>query len=91
MTARRRRAALCMLRGPRPRPAAIFLRCYGPEFAAKAVQQWITAVGARAAYIAPGSPWENEYVESLRPVGGQWQAQCHPGGTLGRNKADADR
>ena len=32
---------------------------------AEAVQEWITAVGARTAYIAPGSPWENGYVESL--------------------------
>ena len=31
----------------------------GPEFVAKAVQDWIGAVGARTAYIAPGSPWEN--------------------------------
>ena len=30
----------------------------GPEFVAKAVQDWIAAVGAKAAYIAPGSPWE---------------------------------
>ena len=37
----------------------------GPEFVAKAVQGWITAVGARTAYIAPGSPWENGYVESF--------------------------
>jgi putative transposase len=37
----------------------------GPEFLAKAVQDWITAVGARTAYIAPGSPWENGYVESF--------------------------
>ena len=29
----------------------------GPEFIAKAVQEWITAVGAGTAYIAPGSPW----------------------------------
>jgi putative transposase len=28
----------------------------GPEFVAEAVQAWITAVGARMAYIAPGSP-----------------------------------
>jgi putative transposase len=28
----------------------------GPEFVAEAVQAWITAVGARTAYIAPGSP-----------------------------------
>ena len=37
----------------------------GPEFLAKAVQDWIAAVGARTAYIAPGSPWENGYVESF--------------------------
>src|SRR5215207_5567357 len=33
----------------------------GPEFIAKAVQEWISAVGAKTAYIAPGSPWENGY------------------------------
>ena len=37
----------------------------GPEFVAKAVQEWISAVGAKAAYITPGSPWENGYVESF--------------------------
>ena len=37
----------------------------GPEFVAKAVQEWIAAVGARTAYIAPGSPWENGYIESF--------------------------
>ena len=37
----------------------------GPEFVAKAVREWITAVGAKTAYIEPGSPWENGYVESF--------------------------
>ena len=37
----------------------------GPEFIANAVQDWITAVGAKTAYIAPGNPWENCYVESF--------------------------
>jgi putative transposase len=37
----------------------------GPEFVAKQVQRWIAAVGAKTAYIAPGSPWENGYVESF--------------------------
>jgi putative transposase len=37
----------------------------GPEFIAKAVQEWIAAVGAQTAYIAPGSPWENGYCESF--------------------------
>ena len=39
--------------------------CYGPEFVAKAVQEWIGAVGAKTAYIAPGSPWENGFIESF--------------------------
>jgi hypothetical protein len=30
----------------------------GPEFIAKAVQEWIRGVGAKTAYITPGSPWE---------------------------------
>ena len=37
----------------------------GPEFVARAVQAWITTVGAKTAYIEPGSPWENGYVESF--------------------------
>ena len=37
----------------------------GPEFVAQAVQNWIKAIGARTAYIEPGSPWENRYCESF--------------------------
>jgi putative transposase len=37
----------------------------GPEFVAKAVQTWIATVGAKTAYIAPGSPWENGFIESF--------------------------
>ena len=37
----------------------------GPEFVARAVQEWIAALGAKTAYIQPGSPWENGYVESF--------------------------
>ena len=37
----------------------------GPEFVAKAVQKWIGAVGAKTAYIMPGSPWENGFIESF--------------------------
>lgn len=37
----------------------------GPEFVALAVRDWIAAVGARTAYIEPGSPWENGYCESF--------------------------
>ena len=37
----------------------------GPEFIAQAVRDWISAVGAKTAYIEPGSPWENGYCESF--------------------------
>jgi Integrase core domain len=37
----------------------------GAEFVAKAVQEWIAAAGAKTAYIAPGSPWENGFIESF--------------------------
>jgi transposase InsO family protein len=37
----------------------------GPEFVAQSVRNWIAAVGAKTAYIEPGSPWENGYVESF--------------------------
>ena len=37
----------------------------GPEFVAEAVRRWVAAVGARAAFIEPGSPWENGYIASF--------------------------
>ncbi len=37
----------------------------GPEFIAEAVRDWIAAVGAKTAYIQPGAPRENGYVESF--------------------------
>ena len=37
----------------------------GPEFVAEAVRRRIAAVGAQIAFIEPGSPWENGYVESF--------------------------
>ena len=36
----------------------------GPDVAV-AVKGWITGVGAKTAFIEPGSPWENGYVESF--------------------------
>jgi putative transposase len=52
---------LFILRGP---PA--FVRSdNGPEFVAKDVRGWIEAVGAKTAFIEPGSPWENGYIESF--------------------------
>ena len=37
----------------------------GSEFIAKAVQEWLSRIGVKTLYIAPGSPWENGYNESF--------------------------
>jgi len=37
----------------------------GPEFVAKDLCKWLTATGAKTAYIEPGSPWENGFCESF--------------------------
>lgn len=37
----------------------------GPEFAAAAVTEWLGNLGVNTAFIEPGSPWENGYVESF--------------------------
>ena len=46
-------------------PPAFVRSDNGPEFVAQAVRDWIAAVGAKTAFIEPGSPWENGYVESF--------------------------
>ena len=59
-----------ILRGP---PA--FIRSdNGPEFVAEAVREWIAAVGAKTAYIAPGSPLDRPWIAM-----GEWllrELQC---------------
>ena len=37
----------------------------GPEFAAKAVREWLSRLGVETLFIEPGSPWENGYIESF--------------------------
>ncbi len=37
----------------------------GSEFTAWAVRKWLAKVVVKTLYIAPGSPWENGYVESF--------------------------
>lgn len=37
----------------------------GPEFTSKAIRQWLTRLDIKTLYIAPGSPWENGYTESV--------------------------
>ena len=45
----------------------------GPEFIAKRLRQWLSAVGAKTLYIEPGSPWENGYCESFN---GKLRDEC---------------
>jgi len=43
-----------------------FLRCgNGPEMTAHALRDWCRFSRAGSAYIEPGSPWQNAYVESF--------------------------
>lgn len=37
----------------------------GPEFVAELIRQWLKDLGVEAAFIEPGSPWENGYIESF--------------------------
>ncbi len=37
----------------------------GPEYFAKAAQDWIAAVGAKTAYMEPGNPWETGHIEGF--------------------------
>ena len=46
--------------------APAYIRCdNGPELTANALRDWCRFSGAGAAYIEPGSPWQNPYVESF--------------------------
>lgn len=61
---------LFILRGP---PEFIWSD-NGAEIIAQKVRAWIGAVGAKTAFIAPGSPWENGYCESFN-----CQSRCKTG------------
>jgi putative transposase len=37
----------------------------GPEFTAQAVRRWLSRLDVKPAFIEPGSPWENGYIESF--------------------------
>ena len=45
----------------------------GPEFIAKAIQDWIAESGSQTIYITPGSPWENPFIESFN---GKFRDEC---------------
>ena len=37
----------------------------GAEFTATAIREWLANLEVKTLYIAPGSPWENDYIESF--------------------------
>ena len=39
--------------------------CHGGDYTAKAVRDWLRRVDVKTLYIDPGSPWENDYNESV--------------------------
>ncbi len=45
----------------------------GPEFTAKAVIEWLTSHRIGPAFIEPGSPWQNGYIESFN---GKFRDEC---------------
>lgn len=46
--------------------APVFIRSdNGPEMIADAIQKWLRETGVGPLYVAPGSPWENGYIESF--------------------------
>jgi len=45
----------------------------GPEFIARALNQWLSQNGTRTIYIDPGSPWQNAYGESFN---GRFRDEC---------------
>ena len=46
--------------------APAFIRCdNGPELTANALRDWCRFARAGSAYIEPGSPWQNPFVESF--------------------------
>lgn len=50
----------------RERGAPEFIRSdNGPEFISKAVVAWLEKKGSANAFIKPGAPWENAYIEAF--------------------------
>jgi putative transposase len=46
--------------------APVYIRSdNGPEFTAELIRRWLARVDVGTLFIAPGSPWENGYVESF--------------------------
>jgi putative transposase len=50
----------------RRRGAPQFIRCdNGPELVAVAIKDWCRFADTGTAYIEPGSPWQNPFIESF--------------------------
>ena len=47
----------------------------GPEFVARALEQWLARLQVQTLYIEPGSPWENGYIESFNGKAARRAAQ----------------
>ena len=45
----------------------------GPELVSAALRDWCRIWGTHTAYIEPGSPWENPYIESFN---GRLRDEC---------------
>jgi transposase InsO family protein len=45
----------------------------GPEFVSKAVKKWLRTSRVKTRFVAPGSPWENGYIESFN---GKLRDEC---------------
>lgn len=59
-------AALENISSPKTGTAPTYVRCdNGPEFTAAALINWCNTVGVGTAFIDPGSPWQNGFVESF--------------------------
>ena len=62
----RRTCSIAWRRSSSQRGTPEFIRSdNGAEFTAIAVRDWLARVGVQTLFIAPGSPWENGYVESF--------------------------
>jgi putative transposase len=58
-------AVLERLVAQRGRPPELVRMDNGPELTANAIRNWCRFGGTGAAYIEPGSPWQNPFVESF--------------------------
>jgi transposase InsO family protein len=72
----------------------------GSEFAADAVRSWLEEMGSGTLYVAPGSPWQNGFVESfhsrlrdefLEREEFENEPQARALGTLWREEYNTDR